>query len=254
MLKVAGSRWNTWPRSNGLIGIDDPFLSEPAVDLEEEIDEADETNNVLVVNPDPHDYTGPMMPRGLPPLPDPGPGDDPLGGNGASPTFNVRGSGPLGGGTDLTAIRVNSISQDSQAPGLLSLNYQIQNRTKVPIELSNLSIFVAYDFGPEVDEGKGRRLLVYSSALAGDALGNKTLPRSVPGQGESDTIHQVIRIPRVFRDSQYKLIFVANAEVHHPGLVVLPGEAERGFAVTRLVFSHPNAIELGHIDPATLLQ
>ena len=194
------------------------------VDSLDAIDEADETNNVLVVDPDPTRYGGPWLPRGRPPLPDPQDG-----------TFSSQ---------EMTIDRTTAVTQvlatsflPTAVEGLYDVAFKLENRNKDALTLTNLNIFAAYDFGL-----KGKTALVFSSALVGDATGARAIPSAIPAQGETGVTTYRLRVPRAFREGQYKLVFVANAHVKT--------SAE---GATLLNMSEPGTRILGTIEPVRLL-
>jgi len=214
-----------------------------AVDLENEISEADETNNVLVADPDPDHYAGPYLPPGLEPLPDPGPGGTVFAQDHNKP-------GARGQGIPDYAVRVESWREEPGQPGMVQLNYRIENRTATPLNIHNLSVFLSADLGLGADAKSGDRLL-FSSALAGDARGDKSIPTLAPAFGESDQISHLARIPQSWMGSQYKLIFMANAQV-------FGGDSSAGEIVypeaIRLIFNTGTSVNLGYVEPALLGQ
>ncbi len=214
-----------------------------AVDLENEIAEADETNNVLVADPDPSHFAGPYLPPGLEPLPDPGPGGTLLASN-----YNQPGSRGQGI-PDFAVIPQGWEEMDGQ-PGLVQLTYRIENRTATPLNLQNLSVFLSSDLALGGKETSGDRLL-FSTALAGDAHGDTALPSQVPALGMSEQVSFLTRIPQAWKSGQYKLIFVANAQVYG-------GEANSGDIIypeaIRLIFNQGTAQNLGYLEPALLGQ
>lgn len=160
------------------------------VDATDAINESDETNNVLVVDANPDNYQGPLMPAGLPPLPNPGPG-----------TFTSSLTSP---GTQ--AVHQVSLSSVS-GTGLVDIAFRLQNQNDQAFPIDNLSIFAASDFGLDKDAK-----LVFSSMLAGDAQGEKRFPSSIPSFGSTNLTQYRLRIPDALAESPYKLIFVANGE------------------------------------------
>ena len=193
------------------------------VDALDAIEESDETNNVLVVDADPANYHGPWRPRGLDPLQDPNEGT------------LAEGGPQIDNTTAVTRIQAQGF-QALDGTRLMELRFKMINHGKDDLRLDNLNIFAGYDFGI-----KGAATLVFSSALVGDAQGNKTIPATIPNRGETGEISYLIRVPKHFADSLYKLVFVANAHVK--------GTAE---GVTLLSFSEQGTRVLGFLEPARL--
>ena len=166
-----------------------------AVDILDAVDESDETNNVLVTNPDPSAYTGSWLPGGLPPLPNPGPGAGYVAGPGIDQS------------TAVTQVLPEAyLPLDDTA--LYDLRFKFKNNGKSALAIDNLSIFASPDFGLK------NASLVFSSMLVGDAQGNKSFPTSVPASGESGLGQYTIRIPQNLMGTPYKLIFVVNGIVY----------------------------------------
>lgn len=191
------------------------------VDATNAIDEADETNNVLVVDADPSNYSGPMMPRGLPPLPNPGPG-----------TFNSS-------VTSHPTAAVHQVSLTSvEGSGLIDIAFQFENQSDQAIPIDNLSIFANDDLS--LDTGAK---LVFSSMLVGDIRGETRFPSLLPEYGNTQTTRYRLRIPDSLVGTPYKLIFVINGKK-----VIKTGDSELD-PHPYLYFDQPDTRILGTVEP-----
>jgi len=84
---------------------------------------------------------------------------------------------------------------------------------------------------------------VFSSALVGDAEGDRTIPSVIPAHGETGVTSYRLRVPSAFLDSQYKLVFVANVHVK-----------TGADGVKLLSMTEPETRILGFLEPARILQ
>jgi len=84
---------------------------------------------------------------------------------------------------------------------------------------------------------------VFSSALVGDAQGDRTIPSAIPAHGETGVTSYRLRVPSAFLDSQYKLVFVANVHVK-----------TGADGVKLLSMTEPETRILGFLEPARILQ
>lgn len=160
------------------------------VDALNVIDEADETNNVLVVNPDFSAYQGSSMPRGLPPMPRPG----------AGTRIGYRES-------NASQTGVTTAQYREMETGLYRVNFRMFNNSSKSIALKNLSVFASTDMTLTANAK-----LISSSLLVGDSQGNMSFPASIPAYGSTSSTEYLLRVPKEFRSAPFKLIFVANAK------------------------------------------
>lgn len=189
------------------------------VDALNAVNEADETNNILVVEADPALYSGPEMPRGLPPQPAPGPG-------------SFSNLAYVDGSAREFSVRVDAYHYDP-SKDLYDVSFRLQNHTAKGLALSNLSVFASADLSLNT-----HAVLLCSSLLVGDSAGNKGFPNSLAANASSPPVRYRLRIPSTLADKPFKLLFVANAKK------VEAGDDKRPY----LLFDHKDTRILGVLE------